>query len=87
MPSNYRYPGKSDFEGVSKEMKKHGIKTGEVSDVNAASLYREKMDSRLVGSTGNPKPFVSSVAYPSTKGSAHHTMKLAQMTIKQGDMG
>ena len=87
MPSNYRYPGKSDFEGVSKEMKKHGIKTGEVSDVNAASLYREKMDSRLVGSAGNAKPFVSAVAFPSGKGAVHNTMKLAQMTIKQGDMG
>ena len=79
MPSNYRYPGKSDFESATKH--------GKVSDVNEASLYREKMDQRIVGSAGNPKPFVSSVAYPSTKGSAHHTMKLAQMTIKQGDMG
>ena len=41
MPSNYRYPGKSDFESVSKQ--------GNVSDVNAASLYREKMDQRIVG--------------------------------------
>jgi len=87
MPSNYRYPGKSDFESVSKEMKKNGIKTGEISDVNAASLYREKMDSRLVGSAGNAKPFVSAVAYPSTKGSVHTTMKIAEKTIKQGDMG
>ena len=87
MPSNYRYPGKSDFEGVSKEMKKHGIKTGEVSDVNAASLYREKMDSRLVGSAGNAKPFVSAVAYPSGKGSVHNTIKIAEKTVNQGDMG
>ena len=87
MPSNYRYPGKSDFESVSKEMKKHGVKTGEVSDVDASKLYREKMDSRLVGSAGNAKPFVSAVAFPSGKGSVHNTMKLAQMTIKQGDMG
>jgi len=79
MPSNYRYPGKSDFESATKH--------GKVSDVNAASLYREKMDQRIVGSAGNPKPFVSSVAYPSGKGSVHNTMKLAQMTIKQGDMG
>ena len=78
MPSNYRYPGKSDFESVSKQ--------GNVSDVNAASLYREKMDKRIVGSAGNPKPFVSSQAFPSGKGSVHNTMKLAQMTIKQGDM-
>ena len=79
MPSNYRYPGKSDFESWSKQ--------GAMSDVDASKLYREKMDSRIMGSTDNPKPFVSSKAYPSTKGSAHHTMKLAQMTIKQGDMG
>ena len=87
MPSNYRYPGKSDFESVSKEMKKHGVKTGEVSDVDASKLYREKMDSRLVGSADNAKPFVSAVAYPSTKGSIHNTTKIAEKTIKQGDMG
>ena len=87
MPSNYRYPGKADFESVSKEMKNHGIKTGEVSDVDASKLYREKMDSRIVGTTGNASPFKSSVAFPSTKGSVHNTMKLAEKTIKQGDMG
>ena len=79
MPSNYRYPGKSDFESWSKQ--------GTMSDVDASKLYREKMDSRLVGSAGNAKPFVSAVAFPSGKGSVHNTMKLAQMTIKQGDMG
>ena len=52
MPTNYRYPGKADFEGVSKEMKSHGIKTGEMSDVNAASLYRESKEGDLLGSTG-----------------------------------
>jgi len=79
MPSNYRYPGKSDFEGATKQ--------GAVSDVDASKLYREKMDSRIVGTTGNATPFKSSVAYPSGKGSVHNTMKLAEKTIKQGDMG
>ena len=51
MPSNYRYPGKADFEGVSKEMKTQGIKTGEMSDVDASSLYREKKEGDLLGST------------------------------------
>ena len=55
--------------------------------MNAASLYREKMDQRIVGSAGNPKPFVSAVAYPSGKGAVHNTMKIAEKTIKQGDMG
>jgi hypothetical protein len=45
------------------------------------------MDSRIVGTTGNAKPFVSAVAYPSTKGSVHTTMKIAEKTINQGDMG
>ena len=79
MPSNYRYPGKSDFESWSKQ--------GAMSDVDASKLYREKMDSRIVGTTGNAKPFVSAVAYPSTKGSVHTTMKIAEKTINQGDMG
>ena len=87
MPSNYRYPGKADFESVSKEMKNHGIKTGEVSDVDASKLYREKMDSRIVGTTGNASPFKSSVAFPSGKGSVHNTIKIAEKTINQGDMG
>ena len=51
MPTNYRYPGKADFEGVSKEMKTQGIKTGEMSDVDASSLYREKKEGDLLGST------------------------------------
>ena len=79
MPSKYRYPGKSDFESATKQ--------GTMSDVNASSLYREKMDSRIVGTTGNSAPFKSAVAFPSVKGSGHHTMKIAEMTIKQGDMG
>jgi len=44
MPTNYRYPGKSDFESWSKQ--------GEFSDVNAGSLYRESKESDLLGSTG-----------------------------------
>jgi|TARA_Y100001951_G_C11204029_1_gene218841 hypothetical protein len=52
MPAKYRYPGKADFEGVSKEMKSHGIKTGEMSDVDASSLYREAKEGDLLGSTG-----------------------------------
>ena len=79
MPAKYRYPGKSDFEGATKQ--------GNVSDVNAASLYREKMAARIVGPTGNPKPFVSSQAFPSGKGSVHNTMKIAEKSVKQGDMG
>ena len=51
MPTNYRYPGKADFEGVSKEMKSQGIKTGEMSDVDASSLYREGKEGDLLGST------------------------------------
>ena len=43
MPSNYRYPGKSEFQGVSKQ--------GEFSDVNAGSLYRESKEGDLLGST------------------------------------
>ena len=79
MPSNYRYPGKSDFESWSKQ--------GAMSDVDASKLYREKMDSRIVGTTGNAMPFKSAVAYPSGKGSVHTTMKIAEKTINQGDMG
>ena len=79
MPSKYRYPGKSDFESATKH--------GKVSDVNAASLYREKMDQRIVGSAGNAKPFISAVAFPSGKGSVHNTIKIAEKTVKQGDMG
>ena len=45
------------------------------------------MDSRLVGSAGNAKPFVSAVAFPSGKGSVHNTIKIAEKTVKQGDMG
>ena len=44
MPTNYRYPGKSDFESWSKQ--------GELSDVNAGSLYREAKEGDLLGSTG-----------------------------------
>jgi len=44
MPTNYRYPGKSDFESWSKQ--------GEFSDVNAGSLYRESKEGDLLGSTG-----------------------------------
>jgi len=51
MPTNYRYPGKAEFEGVSKEMKSQGIKTGEMSDVDASSLYREGKEGDLLGST------------------------------------
>ena len=42
MPTNYRYPGKSDFQSVSKQ--------GELSDVNESSLYREAQESDLIGS-------------------------------------
>ncbi|HJM94738.1 MAG TPA: hypothetical protein QF698_01595 [Candidatus Marinimicrobia bacterium] len=79
MPSNYRYPGKSDFEKQTK--------AGRMSDANESSLYREKMEKRLLGETDNPKPFAGSVAYPSTKGSVHTTMSMNQRTIKQGEMG
>tara|TARA_R110002051_G_scaffold62389_1_gene114018 strand:- start:2549 stop:2779 length:231 start_codon:yes stop_codon:yes gene_type:complete len=43
MPSNYRYPGKAEFEGT--------VKQGDMSDVNAGILYREKKESDLLGST------------------------------------
>jgi|TARA_R110002020_G_scaffold350492_1_gene563930 hypothetical protein len=43
MPANYRYPGKSDFESWSKQ--------GTMSDVDASSLYREKKEADLLGST------------------------------------
>jgi len=43
MPSNYRYPGKAEFEGT--------VKQGDMSDVNAGILYREKKESDLMGST------------------------------------
>jgi len=79
MPSNYRYPGKADFESATKQ--------GNMSDVNASSLHREKMDSSIVGTTGNAAPFKNAVAYPSVKGSSQQTMKIAEKTIKQGDMG
>jgi len=43
MPSNYRYPGKAEFEGT--------VKQGDMSDVNAGSLYREGKEGDLLGST------------------------------------
>lgn len=43
MPTNYRYPGKAEFEGT--------VKQGEMSDVNAGSLYRESKEGDLLGST------------------------------------
>jgi hypothetical protein len=43
MPTNYRYPGKAEFEGT--------VKQGEMSDVNAGSLYREGKEGDLLGST------------------------------------
>ena len=43
MPSNYRYPGKAEFEGT--------VKQGDMSDVNAGSLYREGKEGDLMGST------------------------------------
>jgi len=43
MPSNYRYPGKAEFEGT--------VKQGDMSDVNAGTLYREKKEGDLLGST------------------------------------
>tara|TARA_R110000824_G_scaffold115171_4_gene266175 strand:+ start:694 stop:927 length:234 start_codon:yes stop_codon:yes gene_type:complete len=43
MPSNYRYPGKAEFEGK--------VKQGDMSDVNAGSLYREGKEGDLLGST------------------------------------
>tara|TARA_R110002020_G_scaffold384540_2_gene595530 strand:- start:2964 stop:3206 length:243 start_codon:yes stop_codon:yes gene_type:complete len=45
MPTNYRYPGKSDFESQSKQ--------GEFSDVDAGSLYREAKEGDLLGSTAS----------------------------------
>jgi hypothetical protein len=58
MPSNYRYPGKSDFESAAP--------AGRMSDANESSLYREKMESDLIGST--KEAFKSSVSVPSPKG-------------------
>ena len=43
MPTNYRYPGKAEFEGT--------VKQGAMSDVNAGSLYREGKEGDLLGST------------------------------------
>tara|TARA_R110000744_G_scaffold79571_4_gene156181 strand:+ start:1245 stop:1478 length:234 start_codon:yes stop_codon:yes gene_type:complete len=43
MPSNYRYPGKAEFEGT--------VKQGDMSDVNAGSLHREGKEGDLLGST------------------------------------
>ena len=43
MPAKYRYPGKAEFEGT--------VKQGEMSDVNAGSLYREGKEGDLLGST------------------------------------
>ena len=43
MPSNYRYQGKSDFEAQTP--------AGQMSDVNAGSLYREAKEGDLLGST------------------------------------
>ena len=43
MPTNYRYPGKSDFEAQTP--------AGQMSDVNAGSLYREAKEGDLLGST------------------------------------
>ena len=43
MPTNYRYPGKAEFEGT--------VKQGDMSDVNAGSLYREGKEGDLLGST------------------------------------
>jgi len=42
MPSNYRYPGKAEFEGK--------VKQGDMSDVNAGSLHREGKEGDLLGS-------------------------------------
>ena len=57
MPTNYRYPGKSDFESWSMQ--------GEMSDVNAGSLYREAKEGDLLGS--NNAKFSQSVQTSSTK--------------------
>jgi hypothetical protein len=43
MPTNYRYPGKSDFEAQTP--------AGQMSDVNAGSLYREAKEGDLLGSS------------------------------------
>ena len=43
MPTNNRSPGKAEFEGT--------VKQGEMSDVNAGSLYREGKEGDLLGST------------------------------------
>ena len=43
MPAKYRYPGKSDFESMSKQ--------GSMSDVDASVLYREKKEADLLGSS------------------------------------
>ena len=77
MPTNYRYPSKEDFESQSKQ--------GTMSDVDASSLYREKIDKNLVGTTDHS--FVSSEDFPSGKGSIHNTMDIASKSVKQGDMG
>jgi hypothetical protein len=42
MPTNYRYPGKAEFEGT--------VKQGDMSDVNAGSLHREGEEGDLLGS-------------------------------------
>ena len=43
MPTNYRYPGKADFEAAAP--------AGRLSDVDASSLYREGKEGDLLGST------------------------------------
>jgi|TARA_R100001530_G_scaffold75752_1_gene53172 hypothetical protein len=59
MPSNYRYPSKADFESKAP--------AGRMNDANESVLYRQKMESDLLGST--KEAFKASVSVPSPKGS------------------
>jgi|TARA_Y100000310_G_C20663209_1_gene805956 hypothetical protein len=69
MPYGYGYPSES------KMMKT--VKQGEMSDVKDGMLYREKMESDLVGST--KEAWKSSVDAPSPKGVLHMDASLWKM--------
>ena len=70
MPSNYRYPGKSDFESKSKQ--------GAMSDVYASSLYREKKESDLLGSTNAKFSQFVSTKKQGSKNSEAAVFKMAE---------
>jgi len=70
MPANYRYPGKSDFESWSKQ--------GTMSDVDASSLYREKKEADLLGSSDSKFSQFVKTSKHSTKHNEAAIFKMAE---------